>query len=747
MRQTSRATRWRFSAGLLLVAVIALIATLALVIAFLFWASAGVDGRSLQRQTQLVEHVIQRELERIPHDQEGVAIWDDAIVNSKLSFDLPWVDLNLGNWMYEYFGHDRTFTLDGSNRPVYAMSEGVIAPSETYEGVRPVIEGYVRQLRDMIAAGALDAYDEGTGPYPHVVDVATVEGIPAIVSLVPITSDTGDILQDRGTEYLHVSIVEFDPDYAQRLAEEFLIDGAAFAVLEPSSADTASHPIVSSAGRVVAFFDWTPSRPGQQLVSQAVPVVAAAFAMALGLVLLLIHRLYRSSQALEAGRASAAHQAAHDTLTGLANRTQFEEGLTSALRQERVLGEDLALMILDLDRFKQVNDTLGHAAGDELIRAVGQRLREIVDRNDLLARLGGDEFAIVHTARSGVRGVQGLAHRIIDALGKPFEVGGREAFVGVSLGLVMADADDHDPKELSRKADIALYEAKANGRNRAIVYKDEMNELVQNRHTIESELRKALTRTDELSVVFQPLFSRESGKIVGAEALARWHHPRLGQVSPAHFIPVAEASGLIEGVGDLVLRRSAELGARWPGMRIAVNLSPTQLQNPSFSARLFTLLKETGMQARDLELEITEGVLIEDDHSIAVALHNLRANGVRIALDDFGTGYSSLNYLKRYPVDCIKVDRSFVSQLSQGSVSVAIVQAMITLAHALNIEVTAEGVETEEQMTILIEMGCNTFQGFLLSTPVTPVMIEGMFRSHGQRGHAARLATARAEVA
>jgi EAL domain-containing protein (putative c-di-GMP-specific phosphodiesterase class I) len=259
-----------------------------------------------------------------------------------------------------------------------------------------------------------------------------------------------------------------------------------------------------------------------------------------------------------------------------------------------------------------------------------------------------------------------------------------------------------------------------------------MNALVQNRHTIESELRNALKRNDQLSVVFQPLFSRASGKIIGAEALARWYHPQLGQISPAHFIPVAEATGLIEAVGELVLRRSAELGARWPGMTIAVNLSPTQLRNPRFSPHLFALLKDAGMRPTDLELEITEGVLIDDDHATSVALYNLRANGVRIALDDFGTGYSSLNYLKRYPVDCIKIDRSFVSQLSSGSVSVAIVQAMITLAHAMNIEVTAEGVETQEQMEMLADMGCNTFQGFLLSTPVTPLMIDGMFRSLGE---------------
>jgi diguanylate cyclase (GGDEF)-like protein len=732
MRKTSRASRWRFSAAVLLPAVLALLVTVAVVIGFMFWASSGVDQRSWERQSQLVEHVIQRELDRIPRDQQSITIWDDAVIKTSLEVDPEWIDVNLGAWVVDYFGHDRVFVLNNTDRAIYASNKGELAAPGSFEAIRDSVGGYIVRLREKIAAGALDAYNEGTGDYPSVVDVATVAGVPSIVSVSPIISDSGEIVQEPGTEYLHLSVVELNETYAQRIAEEYLLEGAAFATLESSTSAKSSYPILNASGRVVAFFDWTPQKPGQQLVSQSVPVVAGAFVIALILVLFLVDRLYRSSRALEAGRESAAHQAAHDTLTGLANRTQFDAALAAALAGDRQPKEEIALMMLDLDRFKQVNDTLGHQAGDELIRAVGQRLQELVEPGDVLARLGGDEFAIVHVTQGGLRDAQLLAHKIIDALGKPFVVAGREAFVGVSLGLVLAGDSDHDRQELARKADIALYEAKATGRNRSVLYKDEMNELVQNRHTIESELRKALRHPDNLSVVFQPLFSRATGRIVGAEALARWHHPRLGQVSPAHFIPVAEATGLIEPLGELVLRRTAALGARWPGMRLAVNLSPTQLRNPNFSAQLFALLKETGMRAEDLELEITEGVLIDDDRATSVALHNLRANGVRIALDDFGTGYSSLNYLKRYPVDCIKIDRSFVSQLSTGSVSVAIVQAMISLAHALDIEVTAEGVETQEQMAVLAEMGCNTFQGFLLSTPVTPLMIEGMFKSLGE---------------
>jgi diguanylate cyclase (GGDEF)-like protein len=387
--------------------------------------------------------------------------------------------------------------------------------------------------------------------------------------------------------------------------------------------------------------------------------------------------------------------------------------------------------MLDLDRFKRINDTLGHQAGDDLLEAVSQRLAQFCQPGGTLARLGGDEFGLIHIHGAGQAEPVALSQTIIEAVGKPFLIVGGEAFVGLSIGIATADGDEADgdeadARELARRADIALYEAKSAGRNRAVIFEEPMNRLLQNRHTIEAELREALRRVDQLSVAFQPLVGR-GGRIIGAEALARWQHPRLGQVSPAHFIPVAEASGLVEDLGRLILREACRMGARWPGYILAVNISPVQLRNPTFPKVVFDMLAETGMSASSLELEITEGILLEDASEAADALRVFRAAGIRIALDDFGTGYSSLNYLKRYPVDRIKIDRSFVSQLMPGNVSVAIVQAMVTLAHALGIEVTAEGVETKEQLDTLTALGCNAFQGYLLSPPVAPEVLAVIF--------------------
>ncbi|HEY9011164.1 MAG TPA: EAL domain-containing protein [Devosia sp.] len=708
--------------------VLSLLVTAATVLAFILWSTSDLDEQSRLRELKLAEHILDEQRQTIPHDQQSVTIWDDAIERAKLNFDPEWVDNNLGSWMYEFFGHDRTFVLNDENQPIFAQSQGYPVNLGIYDADERVYRRLVEQLRERIAAGAVDAYISGDSTeYPQAVEIATVADSPAIVSIAPIITDSGRLLQPRGSEYLLVSVVYLNVAFAERLAEEYLLTGASFTRQPDRKAANTVLPIMSSTGRIVGFFEWKPDNPGQRLLARTGPVLAGGFVFALALVSLLLYRLWHSSSALEAGRLAAQHQAHHDALTGLANRVRFEEVLGRALIHQRPHDHGVALLMLDLDRFKQVNDTLGHQSGDDLIRAVGQRLKALMGPHDALARLGGDEFGVIHVARGGLADHLELSERIIEAISTPFEIFGGEAFVGVSIGIVAIGDGDIDRREILRKADIALYEAKSSGRNRAVVYEETMDELLQNRHMIEAELREALRRDDQLTVAFQPLYGRAANAVTGAEALVRWTHPSLGKVSPVHFVPVAESTGLIEAVGDLVLRRACELGARHPGRTIAVNISPAQLRNPKFAERLFDLLIDTGMAPTDLELEITESILLDDEQVAAASLRTFRGAGIRIALDDFGTGYSSLNYLKRYPVDCIKIDRSFVSQLEEGSVSVAIVQAMVTLAHALSIEVTAEGVETEEQKRILAQLGCNTFQGFLFSAPVPTGEIEAIF--------------------
>ena len=728
-RQPRTLKRWWFSVAVLGPTVAALLVTAGATLAFVLWTAQGVDQRSLDRQYELARKVVALQIARVPHDQESVTVWDDAITHTKLSYDESWVDTNLGAWMHSYFGHDEVMILSDKDRPIYDMVSGHDIGMQHAEAQLPDLEPFIASLRAKIQQGALDDYASGkTAHPPSVSDLAVINGVPMLVSLNALISDSGSIVQSPGSEYVHVSMVHLDAALAHYMSTEYSIPSARLSQYASTTAGDATLPLTNSAGRFITFLEWTQDRPGQEMLRQTLPALAIGFLIALVVAGVLLLQLWRKSHDLEVGRADAEHKARHDPLTDLPNRSNFEAALSRALGQRPTRERRTSVLMLDLDRFKQVNDTLGHHAGDDLLEAVGQRLRQMIAPTDLLARLGGDEFAVLMSHTPGLTEPMGLSQRMIDAIGRPFDVFGSEAFVGVSIGIATADGNEADARELIRKADIALYEAKTTGRNRAIVFEESMSELLQNRHTIEAELREALRRTDQLSVDFQPLFGANHTTIIGAEALARWRHPRLGQVSPAHFIPVAEATGLISSLGEMVLRRACELGAAWPGKIMAVNISPAQLRDPLFPQRVFALLAQTRMRPMDLELEITEGILLEDSGVAAEALRVFRSAGIRIALDDFGTGYSSLNYLKRYPVDRIKIDRSFVSQLAPGSVSVAIVQAMVTLAHALKIEVTAEGVETREQMDVLTGLGCNAFQGFLLSPPIGGSALEALLK-------------------
>jgi len=719
MLNTRRAKFRRTFSMLVLAAFVVVFAIAAILLGgFLLWSAGQIDDNAISRQAQRVIHAVQAQRTFTPREQESVAIWDDAVVAAR-DHDERWLESNIGKWMFEYFGHDESYVLAPDDAPIYAAIDGRTRDTASFDSRRATLLPLVDDLRKLTAAGYLDVP-------PHVADYLLVDGRPAIASVMPLVSDSGNLTQPAGREAILVTIVRLDIDFELRMIDRYMTEVGRFTTVTSATADIEAFPVTNRAGRIVAFFEWLPFRPGQELLQRTAPALILAFTFVSLLVSLLIYRLQRALRALEYKRIDAERQATEDTLTGLPNRLSFDRQFNGRLETIKLRDPPTALLMLDLDRFKQVNDTLGHHAGDELIRAVADRLRAVLGPTDVLARLGGDEFAILHTCYAGTVEVAALAQRIVDTIAKPFRVQGSDAFVGVSIGIVVATSGQRDSHELSRKADIALYEAKSAGRNRAAFYEEAMDEQVQNRHVIEAELREALRSPGQLWVAFQPLCG-DAEEIVGAEALLRWTHPQIGMIPPSRFIAIAESTGLIEQLGEFVLRRAAEFGARWPGRTIAVNISPAQLRNPTFAERVFALLKETGMRPADLEIEITEGILLDDESTAADTIRSFRAAGIRIALDDFGTGYSSLSYLKRYPVDRIKIDRSFVAQLSTANASDAIVQAMVTLAHALDIEVTAEGVETVEQFRALLGMGCNTFQGYLFSQPLTLDDIDARF--------------------
>jgi diguanylate cyclase (GGDEF)-like protein/PAS domain S-box-containing protein len=407
----------------------------------------------------------------------------------------------------------------------------------------------------------------------------------------------------------------------------------------------------------------------------------------------------------------------HDTLTNLPNRSQFESELKTTIKMLTAETE-AALLYIDLDRFKSVNDTLGHVAGDELIRQVAGRLSRLARESDIVARLGGDEFAVLLTCNAGHAAIEALSERILAEISRPYDLFGDAAFIGASIGISRLRGGI-EVEHILREADIALYEAKAGGRGRWQVFAAEMASALEQRRVIEHDLRDALAAGDQLVLAYQPIFAADAKSIVGAEALVRWKHPTRGLMSPDLFIATAEERGLIDTLGEWVLEEACRLLQITNLPWVAVNVSPVQLRNQSFADRVLAILAVKGMDPARLQLEITEGVLLENVEATGTALQRLRQAGIRLALDDFGTGYSSLNYLRRYNVDKLKVDRSFVAQLGISEDADVIIRTIVSLARAMKMKVTAEGVETQQQRDHLASIGCHELQGYLLSRPVS----------------------------
>ena len=415
--------------------------------------------------------------------------------------------------------------------------------------------------------------------------------------------------------------------------------------------------------------------------------------------------------------AQIARLAHYDPLTELPNRVLFQRHLSEALARRARKGDQLAVHFIDLDRFKTVNDTLGHPLGDELLRVAAERLRGCVREGDTVARLGGDEFAVVQAGLSDMTGATRLAERIVEAMSAPFDLQGHQVVIGASVGVAAAPSDGEDADELLKKADMALYRAKADGRGAFHFFERAMDEQLQARRALELDLRRALT-AGEFELYYQPLYNLGDERVTGCEALLRWRHPERGMVSPADFIPLAEEIGLIVPLGDWVLRTACAEAARWPDhVRLAVNLSPAQFRDRGLVRTVVSAIAASGLPAQRLELEITESVLLQDSAANMSMLHDLKALGVRISMDDFGTGYSSLSYLRSFPFDKIKIDQTFVRDILEDSDAMAIIKAVLDLGSSMGIVTTAEGVETLEQLNALRGQGCAEIQGYFISRP------------------------------
>lgn len=648
---------------------------------------------------------------------------------------LDWIHTHIGAPL-ALAGFEVTIALDARDQPVYVLDRGERVALERYSEFRTSAAALVALVRQIELARTGANADEIAAPI-QASAVANVNERIYVLTVNVLAPARGQLT--AASAPIVITAEEIDEDFLYVVNDRFLLDDLRLRIGADSAGEDglARVALADAEGAPVAYLEWSPKSPGTELLRSALPPVGALIA-GLGILGWAIYR--RGKQAarlLIAGKAQATHLAYHDGLTGLPNRLLLADRLGRAVEDLRRRNAPFAVHCIDLDRFKSVNDTFGHQAGDEVIQTAAKRISDACRQLDTIARLGGDEFAVVQIGAT-LDGAARLAERLVASLAEPMELSFGRVHIGGSVGVTLLNETAIEPQECLHQGDLALYQAKQAGRNGYCFFSPEMDATVHFRKEIEADLREAIERR-QFYLAYQPQVDGR-GKIIGVEALLRWNHPLRGSLSPSAYIPIAEEVGLIDAIGFFTLRRAFEDSQRWPGLKVAINVSPVQLRSKGFAEALSALVTETGIDPTTFELEITEGVLLGDDTRTHDTLRQVRDLGFRLALDDFGTGYSSLSYLHRYPIDKIKIDRSFVTNLGVDKDADAIIAAIVRLARALNLTVIAEGVETDEQRLRLVLAGCSDMQGFLVGKPAMVETIDKLLAAeHHTYKRASRL--------
>ncbi len=705
-------------------------------IMLLLVTALGNDRGAMRREEALVTNGLQGRFAEAAHNAIPGVVWDDAVAHLQNKFDLAWTRQNIGDFFSKTDGFEFVMVLNGQERPIYAVDHGVeIQGLERPRGPAggPGASAESDDLHRMVAAIRLreaQARPDASGVYSAPIQESSVtrwgKGWYSITASL-VRSDYGKVKPVGKPAPIVFTGEELDPGFLGGFAHRFLVSNIRLEPPGPRLNPVEAHSSLKDArGRVVAVLTWMPERPGAHLLSVALgPILAIVLLLAVAAIIL-HRRAIKSAEGLLASEARANHMAMHDGLTGLPNRLLLADRMNHAREQARRTGAAVAVLCIDLDRFKEVNDTYGHHCGDELIKEAARRLSATCRSSDTLARLGGDEFAIVQTEATP-RSASVLAERVLEALSGIVNISAGQVTLGCSIGVALIVDPEIEPAEGLRQADMALYRAKDAGRGRSAFFEPEMDAALRTRRLLEADLRHALATPGQLRMAYQPQVDGK-GRIVGVEALMRWEHPERGNIAPGLFVGIAEECGLIHILGQFALSEALRDCHRWPGIKVAVNVSAHQLRAPDFVGDVKRLIAESGAHANQIELEITEGILLADDVSTQHVLKRLRDLGFSLALDDFGTGYSSLSYLRRYPVDKIKIDRSFISGLGVDQEADAVVSAIVKLARALNLGVIAEGVETQDQRQRLVAAGCRNIQGFLFAKAQTADEIDAMIR-------------------
>ncbi len=720
-----------------------LIATIGIAIAFfgllllaiIAYAGWSANKAATDSERTVLANALNESIKRALNEQKSIAWWDDPVVKiTDQAIDLEFTDANFGVFLTETYGHDEVYILNAHDKPLYGFANGQRLDPSAFEQRRAELAPLIAEIRNDDHSRLKprpDMFSESKIHYKvlegvHVArwggHIVSVGGKPAIIAGMTIVPNI-DMSLLKGTPNLLLTVTYIDEPFISEIGESLLLRDLKLLPAPVKDEGYVSEAFVGDDGVLLGYLSWITRRPGAALLNIILPLVALGVLATWLLSKTMFNRLKRASEALAHSESQARHEAKHDALSGLPNRVHMVEKIEAFLHSPvaKRTGQRAVAAYIDIDRFKDINDTLGHEAGDQLISAVAQRLVGRLRPQDFLSRFGGDEFAIL-CAPAGHEAAVTLARRIAQAFESPFNIKGQNIRVTASVGLAIAPENGTSASELMRHADIALYEAKNQGRDRAILFCAEMAQQVEHRRSIELALRSALD-DDALDLHYQPIISCQTGAVIGVEALLRWEHPIYGEMSPAEFIPIAENAGLLPSLGEWVLTRAMMDAEKWPKLEVSINLSPVQMRHVDLEGTLRRLIAEHRIDPRRFTLEITENVMLEASDRVNTILDAIRAMGFKTALDDFGTGYSSLSYLCTFRFDKIKIDRSFVAKISEIDTSRTIIKSVVALGRGLGMSIVAEGIETELEADMMAQFGCTELQGFYFARPLTA---EGM---------------------
>lgn len=670
------------------------------------------DRREESRSREFVTKLLSDNRLNLKRALSDYASWGQAYEHLHVNFDFDWAftKQNVGPTLYDDLDIDYLLLFDPSGREIYSIYRGHLVEGGLSRGIGGDLDQITGKARS--PGNEKDTTFEGVG---------FVDGDPVLLVASPVTPG-GDASVEHvdGPPSVLVMGDRLDAGSLEKLGNAAFVPHLR---TERKIGNIRREPrrILSSAdGKNSAVLRWDPERPGTEMLRTIAPWAGLATCGLVALVFALVRRAHRAVDAVErksdeliVAHRQAEHRSRHDEVTGLLNRNGI-----SQIAEEHFFGirdHSFALIFMDLDRFKLVNDALGHEAGDFVLREIGRRIQSVLEKADTVARVGGDEFAALVEEAEPTR-LEALCDRLSQVVSRPLKWGTTELGVGISFGIAIAPSSASTYAELARHADVALYQSKAEGRGICRFFSPKMNEHVIARQKLDRELRQAI-RAGILDVHYQPQFEAAGLRLCGVEALVRWPHPERGIIPPNDFITLAEETGQIIDLGNLVLEKACRAALTWPSVVVSVNVSPLQFRDARFVETVDRIIRDVGISPDLVELELTESVLLDHRAAAAATFRALKSLGVRLALDDFGSGYSSLNYLRTFPFDRLKIDRAFISDLKPTGEARAIVRAIIDLGRSLGMEVIAEGVETVEQLLVLQTDHCSAIQGFLTGRP------------------------------